>query len=166
MQIRKTREDDIKELMNIVKQVKEYFSKNNIKQWLGTYPNEETFKMDIKNENSYVLEQDGKILAMFYIYVGNDPSYQNIYEGKWLSDGLYGTIRRLATLEEAKGQGLASKIITFCEEYCRERNAVSLRIDTHRDNKSMLRFIEKSGFEECGIIYGDTNQRVAFEKLL
>ncbi|MDE6181602.1 MAG: GNAT family N-acetyltransferase [Eubacteriales bacterium] len=173
MQIRKAKEEDIEEIMKIVKQAKAYFIKNKVKQWLGEYPNEEGFKLDIKNGNSYVLENDGKILATFYINIGEDENYKEIYEGKWLYEGLYGAIHRVAILEEEKGKGIAAKIVNFCEEYCKEKGVNSLRIDTHRSNKSMLRCIEKNGFEKCGIIYekfGDIysqdTERIAFEKIL
>lgn len=166
MQIRKAKEGDIKEIMKIVNQVKAYFLKNKINQWLGDYPSEEDFRADIKNENSYILEDEGKILGIFYINIGEEKNYKKIYEGNWICKGSYGTIHRVAILEEEKGKGIASKIVDFCEKYCKERNANSLRIDTHRDNKSMLRCIEKNGFNKCGVIYNGNDERVAFEKIL
>ncbi|HBN29292.1 MAG TPA: GNAT family N-acetyltransferase, partial [Clostridiaceae bacterium] len=43
----------------------------------------------------------------------------------------------------------------------------SIKIDTHRENKSMQRLLKKNGFEYCGIIYlKDKSERIAFEKTL
>ncbi len=47
----------------------------------------------------------------------------------------------------------------------------SIRIDTHQDNKPMLRALEKAGFSRCGtirLIGGLENGqlRVAFEKIV
>ena len=43
---------------------------------------------------------------------------------------------------------------------------LSIRIDTHEDNKPMRRFLEKCGFKFCGIIYlEDGSKRLAYEKL-
>ena len=39
-------------------------------------------------------------------------------------------------------------------------------MDTHEDNISMQRLLEKNNFKYCGIIYlEDGNKRIAFEKL-
>ena len=43
----------------------------------------------------------------------------------------------------------------------------NVRIDTHRENKTMRRIIERYGFKYCGIIYllnGD--ERLAYQKTL
>ena len=62
---------------------------------------------------------------------------------------------------------MASFILDFAEAMAKEKNVFSLRIDTHRDNISMRRFIEKSSFDFCGVIYvEDGTPRVAFEKIL
>ena len=53
------------------------------------------------------------------------------------------------------------------ENKLKELNYDSIRVDTHKDNKSMLRFIEKNGFQKCGIVYiRKTDERIAFEKPL
>ena len=42
---------------------------------------------------------------------------------------------------------------------------VDVRIDTHRDNETMLHLIEKNGFIRCGIIIvDDGTERIAFQK--
>lgn len=47
--------------------------------------------------------------------------------------------------------------------WCIEQ-AGHVRIDTHRDNKTMQHVILKNGFEYCGIIYlKNGEQRLAYE---
>ena len=43
----------------------------------------------------------------------------------------------------------------------------SIKIDTHKDNISMQKLLEKNDFKYCGIIYlEDGSQRIAFEKII
>ena len=81
--------------------------------------------------------------------------------------GEYAVIHRIAVSEKIKGKGTAAKIIKLIEEKCKEKNIKSIKIDTHKDNISMQRLLEKSGFKYCGIIYlEDGNERIAFEKII
>lgn len=166
MEITKAKKEDVKEIMNIINQAKVYFKNNGIEQWSKEYPNENIFEEDIDNNCSYVLKNHGIILGTFCINIGQDKNYNEIYEGNWISDRLYGTIHRVAILEEEKGKGIFSKIVEFCEDYCIKNGAYSIRVDTHKNNKSMLKVIEKHKFKKCGIIYTEDGQRIAFEKII
>lgn len=44
---------------------------------------------------------------------------------------------------------------------------VDIRIDTHENNKTMLKHLKESGFIKCGIIYIDNGtSRIAFHKII
>ena len=167
MIFRKTTINDIKNVMEIISEAQEYFKRNGIDQWQNGYPNSDTIYDDIKNNSSYVLEDESKIVATAMLSFEEDKTYKNIYEGKWLRDiGEYAVIHRIAVSEKIKGKGTAAKIIKLIEEKCKEKNIKSIKIDTHKDNISMQRLLEKSGFKYCGIIYlEDGNERIAFEKI-
>ena len=61
----------------------------------------------------------------------------------------------------------AGEILKVIEKICLERDIHDIKIDTHRDNKSMQRFLEKQGFTRCGIVYlKDNSERIGFEKLI
>ena len=167
MIFRKSVKEDIENIMNIINQAKRYFKENKIDQWQNGYPNEETIQNDIKNNNSYVLESDNKIIATAMVSFDEDITYKNIFEGQWLSNRKYVVIHRIAVDEKIKGNGVAAKIIKFVEDLCKDNEANSIRIDTHKDNISMQRLIEKNGFKYCGVIYlEDGSKRIAFEKQL
>ena len=63
MKFRKTIIEDIKNVMQIIDDAKEYFRKNGIDQWQNGYPNSDVIYGDIKNNSSYVLESENRILA-------------------------------------------------------------------------------------------------------
>ena len=158
LEVRKTVIGDLDEIEKIFiharKQMKE---SGNPSQWGENRPSMELVKKDISDGNSYVVLNDGKITATFAYIIGIEPTYLDI-EGVWLNDKPYGTIHRIASLNEVKG------IFDFVIEYVSGYHA-DIRIDTHRDNKTMLHLIEKNGFERCGIIIvDDGTERIAFQK--
>ncbi|KOA18442.1 acetyltransferase (GNAT) family protein [Clostridium homopropionicum DSM 5847] len=167
MEFRKAIEEDSSSIMNIIKQAQAYFKKKGINQWQNNYPNLETIRMDIKNNNGYVLLKDNKIIGTTAFILEGEKTYENIYEGEWLSSNKYGTIHRIAIDSQYKGIGTAPIIIKNLEEICLSKGINSIRVDTHEENLSMQRLVEKNGFKYCGIIYlEDKSKRMAFEKIL
>lgn len=155
------------EIMPIIAAAQEYFRANKIDQWQNGYPNEETIRADIEMGNSYVLCKDGKVVGTAALVFGGEPNYKKIYEGNWISSEEYGALHRIAIRNEFKGKGLAELIIKEMEKICLERGIFSLRVDTHQDNLSMQKMLNKNGFQYCGIIFvADGSPRLAFEKVL
>lgn len=149
MILRKTKLDDIDRVMEIINQAKQYFKNNNIDQWQEGYPNEESIKEDIMNEEAYVLENNDKILGTCMVTIQGEPTYHTI-DGKWLFNEAYVCVHRIAIDEQYKGAGLASIILD--QAIAMYPNFHSVRMDTHEDNLSMQRFLTKYGFVFCGII--------------
>ena len=167
MEFRKSVKSDIKEIMNIIKEAQNYFKEKKINQWQDGYPNAESIINDIESEELYVLLIDNKIIATAYLSFKGDIDYDVIYEGEWISQGDYAVVHRVAVLSEMKGHGVADELFKNIEKVCLENNINNIKIDTHRENKSMQRFLNKNGFEYCGIIYlKDNEERIAFEKIL
>ncbi|WP_373599174.1 GNAT family N-acetyltransferase [Paraclostridium bifermentans] len=166
MEFRKTIKSDVNNVMKIIKQAQDYFKSQGVDQWQNGYPNEETIENDIKNDESYVLEKDGEIVATTMLTFNGEPTYTSI-QGKWLSNDKYATIHRVAVDNTHKGKGLSSQIIKYVEKNCLDKGIHSIKVDTHEDNTSMQRLLEKNDFKYCGVIYlEDDSKRIAFEKLL
>ncbi len=168
MIFRKTEEEDKEQVISLWRDAQAYFREQGIDQWQDGYPDRERLDQDVANKASYVLEEEGRVLATAYISVETEPDYCKIYEGKWFTKGPYGVIHRIAVTPFAKGKGLAGRLVAEAARSCREQGAVSLRVDTHQDNRPMRRMLEKNGFLYCGIIYltRDGASRVAYEKKL
>lgn len=167
MELRKALESDIENIMAIIKQAQEYLRKKGINQWQNNYPNTDVIMNDIKNGYGYVLLKNGNIVGTVAVSFDGEETYKTIYEGNWLSNYKYAVIHRMAICNELKGIGLGSVIIKHIEKMCLDKGVKSIRIDTHEDNISMQRLIEKNGFKYCGIIYlKDRSKRLAYEKIL
>ncbi|GFN34932.1 GNAT family N-acetyltransferase [Tepidimicrobium xylanilyticum] len=167
MEFRKAIESDIDNIMNIIKQAQDYFKEQGIDQWQNNYPNPEVIREDIDRGYGYVLLKEGEIVGTVAVSFDGEKTYEKIYDGQWISNFDYAVIHRLAIDSYYKGQGLASIIIKNIEKMCLKENIKSIRIDTHEDNKSMQRLIQKNGFKYCGIIHlRDNSKRLAFEKII
>ncbi len=115
-----------------------------------------TVRRDIADGISYVVESDNRIVGTFVFIIGDEPTYSEI-EGKWIDNEPYGTIHRIASDGSVKG------IADYCLKYC-SGIIGNIRIDTHKDNNVMLKWIKCSGFSYCGIIHvADGSPRHAFQ---
>ena len=159
MIIRKTKISDLMDCVSIYDSAREYMrASGNPDQWPSHYPGEIDVLSDIASGTSYVCEDKGEVVAVFYFAPGPDKTYAEIYNGAWKSDKPYAVIHRVAVKHHGKG------IIDFIFNQCFEASG-HLRIDTHKDNIPMQKVLSRNGFAQCGIIHIETGaERIAFEK--
>lgn len=132
----------------------------NMGQWTGGYPSDEVLRNDIERGFSYVVEENGRMIATFVLAICEDPTYKTIYDGQWTDDKMqYGTIHRIASRECV--HGVMKDVLEWSF-----KKISNIRVDTHKDNKPMQYLMEKNGFRYCGIIHllnGD--ERLAYQKI-
>lgn len=158
--IRKSVKEDIPDLLKIFQSAKNYMRANkNFHQWNDNYPGEVDLLNDIGKEISFVGINTNEEAVMTFAFIkGEDPTYKEIYEGKWLNDEPYGTIHRIAS------NGKMSGVLKMACEFCFEE-IENIRIDTHKDNLPMLKALENLDFINCGtIICRDGTPRKALQK--
>lgn len=157
--IRQTTLEDIPALMDIFCQARATMREDgNFAQWPdASYPGEAAVRADLAKGNSYVVEDDGKVVGTFAFIPGVEPTYLKIYDGQWLDDTLpYATIHRLASTRDSRG--VARSVFSWA--FQRHNN---IRIDTHRDNRIMQHCIAAAGFTYCGIIHlANGDERLAY----
>jgi len=160
MVIRKTRMEELDAMMELYEGGRRWMRQNgNLNQWTNGYPSREQIVDDITSGNSYVVEEDGQVLAVFYYIHGRDvePTYA-VIDGEWLDDEPYGVIHRIASSGKVPG------MVQLCSDWALEQWPV-LRIDTYQDNHPMQTALERAGFSRCGVIrLKDGSPRIAFQK--
>ena len=158
MKIRLSKEEDLKTIMEIYDLARKFMKEQgNPTQWGEDYPSKLLIEADIRSHQSFVVEEDGKIVGTFAFIIGEDPTYQVIEKGAWRSTEPYGTIHRIASNGQVKG--LAHQCFDFCLQ-----QIPYLRIDTHADNQPMQAAIRRYGFSQCGTIYlPDGSPRLAYD---
>lgn len=159
--IREVRLADMDAIMQVFSAAKRIMRQSgNMHQWGEGYPSEDVVKADMEKKGAFVVEEENKVVGYFAFLPSPDPTYNRIYDGKWIDDEqAYHVVHRIASYPEV--HGVFSSILDFCSSL--DRN---IRIDTHRDNTIMQHNLLKHGFTYCGIIYllsGD--ERLAYQRM-
>lgn len=168
MKIRTAAFTDKGRVLEIYALAKSGMKANGIDQWQDGYPNAESFESDVHEGISLICEEEGNIIATAAAYIGHEQTYDEIHQGRWLTDNNeYGIIHRIAVDPLARKSGVASCVIEYVRSLCIESSVTSMRCDTHRDNAIMQHTLEKNGYKFCGIIYLENgDERFGYEKLV
>lgn len=166
MEIRNAEEKDLKQIMEIIAQAKEYFKANGIPQWQGPYPTEADIRNDLGHGATVVTDDHGTVVGYCFIAVMEDPNYAYI-EGKWKNDLPYAVMHRTCVSDSCKGRGIGRLFTLEAMKKARAYGQCDVRADTHEMNVSMRRMLEKDGFENCGTIYvADGTPRAAYHLVM
>lgn len=144
---RKATIHDLPRIMEICDEARRFMrSTGNLTQWVNGYPSEQVILSDIEAGNSYVgINDSGVIEVTFAFILGDDPTYKEISGGAWLNNNPYGTIHRMASA--GLRNGMLDRVTRFCLTL-----TDNIRLDTHLDNKPMLRAASRLGYRRCGVI--------------
>lgn len=167
---RKAENDDLPKIMEIIEDARVFMQTFDMDQWQNGYPNAEVFRQDIALGECYVAVGDNGIAGVMVVTEIPEKCYEEIVGHGWLAGGQpYMTIHRMAVAKTYRGTNVAEKMLSFAEKLCIEKNRVSIRVDTHKKNLAMQKFLEKNGFSYCGVVdYKDTvgdTLRLAYEKV-
>lgn len=159
MRIVKAKMEDMPRILQIYEIARGFMrATGNPTQWADNFPPESLLAEDIRAGDLYTVVSDNAIHAVFALIMGEEPTYAEIEQGRWMSDAAYGTLHRIAG--DGSVHGVFGEMLAFASQIISH-----LRIDTHENNKVMQHLIEKNGFWKCGIIYvADGSPRIAYEK--
>lgn len=150
----------------IILQAKAQMARLGSTQWDENYPSRDLIAQDIANDEGFVLEKNGRVVAYGVVSFSGEPVYEQLAD-KWSSNLPYLVVHRLAVADEAKRQGIARCFMLEAEKEACRRGIYHFRVDTNYDNTYMLRLIENLGFEYRGeCTYRGGCVRKAFEKAL
>lgn len=166
---RRAEQRDLDGVLRVVAEARAFMRSLGIDQWQDGYPEANTLMADIEIGQLYVFEAQEGVCAVAALSLLPEAIYADI-EGAWRSEGRYLTIHRMALDDAHRGGGLAGRMLEQALRIALESDCVSVRVDTHRGNAAMRRFLEKNGFVQCGLVRyvvkaGDP-VRVAYEKLI
>ena len=165
--LRKTKSTELDEIMLIIEDGREFLQQQGINQWQNGSPGKEIIEQDIKNQTSYVYETDRNIVATAMI-TNYDRDYEN-YPTLWSKCDNYLVIHRIATIKNKRNQGIGRQFLSAIVKFAKKENIDYIRIDTHKNNKIMRKFLSNFGFVELGEIKLtmknnlDDKERIAYE---
>ncbi len=149
--IRKATNNDIANILEITKACAVKMVAENIFQWNTFYPNKTAFNNDMMREELYVFEIENKIFGCITISTLMDTEYKPI---AWLTPNTKNIyIHRLAVHPSQQGKGYAQKLMEFAEDYAKQNNYLSVRLDTFSQNKRNQKFYKLRGYKKLGNIY-------------
>lgn len=165
--LRKANSTEIEEIMSVIEDGKEFLKQQGINQWQHGSPGRSDVENDIKQETSYVYELDGEIVgtAMLNTYDADYEKYLTI----WTKCNNYLVIHRLAVKKEYRSQGIGHKFMNDIILFAKENSVEYIRIDTHKDNVIMRKYLSKNNFKELDEIKLsmknslDDKERIAYE---
>ena len=104
MKIRNAELCDLPYLLEMLENAKASLRALGIDQWQNGYPNETTLREDIQNKICrVVIDDENNILASAAVYVGDEPTYHEIYNGAWQTENkIYGIVHRIMAANNAK----------------------------------------------------------------
>lgn len=148
MIIEQAKSGDFDEILSLYRACGELMRAQGIIQWGQDYPRPSDLMDDIDKGELYVLKVP-KIGAVVTINENQDPVYQTV---NWLSpeNSRNLIVHRLGTHPAYQGQGLASKLMDFCENFAKENGYDSIRLDTYELNPKNLRFYQKRNYQFIG----------------
>lgn len=164
MEIRKAKTEDIKVVIDIIKNAIIDMESEGIYQWDNIYPNEDVITKDIYEENLFVYFDEDIIKGFITLNEFQDKEYESI---NWkYNTGKNLIIHRLCISPEFKGKGIATALIIFAERLGKENKYESIRLDTFTQNHHACKLYEKNGFEKRGFVTFRKGEFICYEKEL
>lgn len=162
-------EDDIENIMLIMRQARNYLKKHRVDQWQGDYPTQEVFAEAVAEGECYAVTYGERLAGFFCLTDKPESDYDNLTDGKWHGEGKYCTLYRMAVEAQFRSTGISDMMIGFAEETAKSRGAEYMRTDTHRKNKAMQKLLKRKGYAYRGNVLvssepGHDPARQAFEK--
>ncbi len=151
MGIRKATTEDINAILSITSACTKDLISQEIFQWSKEYPNKEAFENDLANNWLYVIAENKKIIGSISITPNMDQEYSLVKWSSKTGNNLY--IHRLAVDPKMQGEGYAQKLMGFAENYARQNNYESIRLDTFSQNKRNQRFYKQRGYVRLENVY-------------
>ena len=162
-------EDDIENIMLIMRQARNYLKKHRVDQWQGDYPTQEVFAEAVAEGECYAVTYGERLAGFFCLTDKPESDYDNLTDGKWHGEGKYCKLHRMAVEAQFRSTGISDMMLGFAEETAKSRGAEYMRTHTHRKNKAVQKLLKRKGYAYRGNVLvssepGHDPARQAFEK--
>ncbi len=150
LDIRKGSLSELPEIMTVVNLCMHKLRAQNITQWDDLYPTDDQFKADLQAHNLFVALHEGEIIGTISIATEQPPEYQTI---AWHHSGKVVTVHRLCVNPEWWGQGIASSLMDYVENWAFAQTYSGMRLDTYSDNHSAIRLYDSRSYRLAGKVF-------------
>ena len=135
-----------------------------IHQWDEIYPDEEIIYKDLRDEHLYVYMDNDSVKGIVVLNEHQDKEYESIC---WkYNSGSQLVVHRLCVDPRFQGQGIARQLMAYAEEYGKESQYGSIRLDSFINNDRACNLYERLGYTNAGIVNFRKGKFYCFEKRL
>ncbi|MAK01839.1 MAG: GNAT family N-acetyltransferase [Rickettsiales bacterium] len=149
--IRLAQKNDLNRILQITSLCAREMRSRNIFQWNEHYPNIESFREDINNDELYVFCVKNKVLGCISICTFMDEVYKQVSWKTIGNNSIY--IHRLAVDPKFQKKGIGNKLMDFAEKKSKLAGIQSVRLDTFSQNKVNQKFYESRGYIKLDDVY-------------
>ncbi|MFC5044745.1 GNAT family N-acetyltransferase [Aquimarina hainanensis] len=135
--------DDIEEIFRLYRFATAYQKTKSAVPWPEFAPS--LITKEIEEQRQWKILIDNQVACVWAITF-DDPY---IWEEKNEDPAIY--IHRIATHPEYRGHQLVSKIVNWTIEYAKVHNKQFIRMDTVGENRGLITYYEKCGFDFLGL---------------
>lgn len=140
--------EDIEAITALIQEAIKEMEKHGIYQWDGLYPTAEDFEADIKKENLYVAEENGKIIALYVISGESDEAYNNA-EWKYPRETSL-VLHRFCVSPGFQNKDIGKKVLVKIESQIKSMGYDSVRLDVFTKNPYAQKLYRNNGYEVRG----------------
>ena len=150
MNIRLAKQQDLPQVLELIRLSILDMDDKGIKQWPNHYPNEADFVQDITKKQLFVSEDKLQIIGIVTLSPNCPPQYDDLI---WkYKNGKVNSVHRLAVHPKLKTPKLAQKLMNYVEDIARDNGFALIRLDTYSKNTIANKFYKKLAYHFCGDI--------------
>lgn len=151
MKVQKATSDNILEIMYLLQHCIEDFNKNSIYQWNVAYPDYFRLLHEVENGSLFIIKQKGVCIGTITLSEEQDPVFEKV---EWKNNNdKFIVIQRIAVFPTWQKMGVGKKLIEFAEQYARENNYKSVRLDVASSSEALFKLYESIGFKFTGEVH-------------
>ena len=174
MQLVLAKEEDLDEILEMIKRVYLKMQSRGLTNWGPDYPTRQYFEEDVKRKELFLLKNDGKTIGTVVLSLNKltSPLIPEHSEVDWLEkrQDKYLTLFRLAVDPAYQHKGFAQRLLKFADEYCVDQNYNAIRLEALNTtlNLKLLALYEKHGYDLRKFVYFPSrdNTYFMFERVL
>ena len=144
--------EELDAILELTRACGRHMRENGIDQWDENYPDRGSLERDIHSKTLFAYRENDEVLGIVVLNETQDPEYAEMNWTTSESDRNI-VVHRLAVSPNHQGKGIARKIMDFAEDWAKEHQYDSIRLDTFSQNPRNQRFYKNRGYTELGSVF-------------
>ena len=161
---RLARDEDLEEVLALVRAATAHLDAQGIHQWDEFYPNRDILHKDIASRQMRAGLCAGRIAVIYVLNHDSEPEYADC---AWTHPELaHLVLHRLCVHPDFQNRGFAGQALAHAEQEAFSLGARAVRLDAFSQNPAALRLYARHGYAVTGHIDDDVGRFHVMEKLL